>query len=723
MLFRSALVCIILSTLTGMAQEARPRVELESSRGMVTIVADGFERTTAEQIVAAGDVQVDWQDARLTADRMTYTPSTEQLEVEGNIELTRGKQWLKAERAEIDLSTETGVLHQVQGFTDEELFVSAQKLTRVDEDTYIAEDGFLTACEDSVPKWSFTIDRATIHLNRTARLAHTLFKIKQVPVFYLPYLLFPTGSKERSSGFMLPTTGNSNNKGRRISQSIYVTLGRSADLMLHEDYFSQRGFGHGFTLRTRPRESIYLELDGYLIDDRMDQGGAALNGMGEARFENGFRAVTDFNLVSNFVFRQVFSDDFEQATRPSDDSRFFLTNNFGSASFNLAFSREETSFPGPNTILHSTPEIVFLLNGMAIPGTPFFLELDSSVGGYSRSDALIETPRISQRFDVFPRVYFSVPLFQDLKLTPLLGVRNTHYGDSLVLTEEGAEVTGEDLNRQYLDLQVVLEGWGLSRVYQKDSARAWKHLIEPQVRYRYLGGIEQPQQVILFDEVDAIGETNEIAYGLVNRIFVKDGALPREWLTVKIFQKHYFQPAFGGLLEPGEVNQFYPLNTLTGIPYATGLRDFSPVSAEARFTPTARYSFDVRADFDSESGEARNFSLTGSIHRRNLLLGTTYFWTSELFPELGKSNQLQAHLGLGNFNRGFSISSRFSYDAVAERFLNFKGRANYYWDCCGVTFEFQNFNIGLRQERQFRFSFFLKGIGNFGTIKRPDRIF
>lgn len=111
------------------------------------------------------------------------------------------------------------------------------------------------------------------------------------------------------------------------------------------------------------------------------------------------------------------------------------------------------------------------------------------------------------------------------------------------------------------------------------------------------------------------------------------------------------------------------------------------------------------------------------FNRPNFYLGTTYFLTRELEPGTFKTNQLQALVAFGNFLEGPSASATFSYDARSSRFLTYRTRVNYAWDCCSVSLEYQGFNIGVRQEQQIRFSFYLKGLGSFGTIRRPDRIF
>ncbi|RPJ86335.1 MAG: LPS-assembly protein LptD, partial [Acidobacteria bacterium] len=639
-----------------------------------------------------------------------------------------GVQWLKGSRADLDLKTDTGTIYDADGYTDQELFVKARILLKTGPETYRAKSGFLTACGEEVPKWSFTVRDAKIPLGGNARFTHTLFRIKNIPVFYLPVMLFPTGKKERSSGFLMPTTGNSSNKGRRVTQSFYLVLGRSADLIFSETYFSQRGFGHGFTFRTRPNAASSLDLDGFMIDDRKDQGGASFNGLGETQFGNGYRAVADFNLVSNFLFRQVFSEDFYTATRPTENSRIFLTKNFQIGTANLLLSRDETVFPVRNIIIRSTPALIFRSSGRRLLGSPVYLDLDASARGLSRSDPLIPETGTTQRLDFFPRAYLSVPLFMGLRATPELAIRETFYSDSLMPTDSGGLAMSRDsLHRNYVDLGLSLQGWGLSKVYGRKSGSGWKHTIEPTMRYRYLHGVDEFDQIIRFDESDTVVNTNEVEYNLFNRFFTKrkvDGVMVNhEWLSVRIGQKHFFDPDFSGSFDAERINQIAPFTSLTGFHFGGIRRSFSPVVTQVRFSPDPGTSFDVRGDYDPEFGQYRNFSLTGYFIRPRFTVGTSYFVTQKLEPGTFESNQVTGNVSIGSLERGFSLSTSFSYDAATSRFLGSLSRANYFWDCCGVSVEMQSFNFGVRQEKQVRFSFFLKGIGSFGTIRRPPSVF
>ena len=476
------LVVGIALTTSTLGQD-RARLEIVYRGQPLVIEADRI--VSADPTIAEGDVVVTYEDISLRTGRLIYHRDRQLVVAEDGIEVTQGIQWLKGTNGEFRLGDRTGFIDNAEGFTDDELFVRAKRLLKTGPDTYQAQDGFLTACQEAVPKWSFAVKNASLRVGASASATHPILKIKQVPVFYLPYLRVPVRRDQRSTGFLLPSTGTSSNKGRRITQGFYIVLGRSADLLIEEDYFSERGFGHSFTFRTRPNPDSYLFLNGYSIDDRKGQGGGSFTGTGETRFGDGYRLVADFNLVSNFVFRRVFSDSFYLATRPTEASHLFLTRNAGPSSLNLRLSRQETVFPRRNVVSTAAPGFHFSLNGMQISHLPIYFALDALAEGVSRADSQIETPSLTQRLDLYPKFYFSLDLPQGLKLTPRIGVRETFYSDSLEQTENGRRVTSDNLNREYFDFTLTLDGWGLSKIYRQGSSGAFKHLIEPLFRYHY----------------------------------------------------------------------------------------------------------------------------------------------------------------------------------------------------------------------------------------------
>ena len=192
---RFELILSGLLTLLMMASspaQDRARVELPSTRGLVTIEAGRLAKESAERWVAEDQVVIRFENTTIKSSMVTYNPLTEEAVFESEVELIDGTQRLKGARAELNLKSDTGVLYEVEGFTDRELFVKAKRLVKTGPGTYIASDGFITACDEAVPKWSFKLKKASIQLGSSARIKHTLFRIKKVPLFYLPYVVIPT---------------------------------------------------------------------------------------------------------------------------------------------------------------------------------------------------------------------------------------------------------------------------------------------------------------------------------------------------------------------------------------------------------------------------------------------------------------------------------------------------------------------------------------------------
>jgi len=253
-------------------------------------------------------------------------------------------------------------------------------------------------------------------------------------------------------------------------------------------------------------------------------------------------------------------------------------------------------------------------------------------------------------------------------------------------------------------------------------------VVEPVVVVRSIHGIDQLRRTIRFDEHDAIADTDEAEYGVVNRILRsrETGSGSRqeyEFLALRVTQKYYFDPDFGGALRRGEPNVFYPLNTVTGFSLTGIQRALSPTSLQLRLAPSPGISYDARADFDSKLERLRDASFSTLWQKAKVFVAGTYFKTAALEPGQLRSNHIQGQAGYGSPGRGFSASVTLSYNIETSKLLNSHSRLNYMWDCCGVAMEFQQFDLGLRSESRFSFSFTLKGIGSFGNLKRPESLF
>lgn len=713
-----------------------------------------------DTIIYSGDVKLLYSDVTLIGDRATFHKATNDVIVEGNVFFEQQGQAITADRIEFNLETKRGTLFKSTAFTDRTpdgttIVVDATRTDKTGETSYTLEDATLTACQEPVPKWSFTARRARIKLDDRAVMYNTLFRIKNLPILYLPYVSLSISKRERQSGFLLPTSGSSNIKGRTLHMAYYQTLGRSADILVRTDIFTKRGLGLGFDFRARPDENSRIAFGSFLVKDRLlgakrdafgnllpDQGGSSFYADAVQYFKNGFVAVADVNITSNFAFRQVFAENLQQAISPEERSQFYVNKNSGAYSFNISLYEQSISLREDTVKTRTLPSVELNKRSERISESfPVYLSFESSVEGMKRTVArgntsTFRSPNISQRFDFFPNLTLPLKPVGGFTITPSLGFRTTFYSDSLNPVTQA--VTGENFYRHFADLNIDIRPPSFARVFRgKDGTPKFKHVIEPFAAYRRILGADDFDRTIRFDERDMVAETNEIEYGVTNRFFVRrqsqDGKSSQayEWMALTVAQKHFFDPSFGGVLKDGQRNQFLSAATLSGFGFLSYRRDYSPLNVNARVRPSNTTFADVRLDMDTTANELRNLSVSAGTFRRLFSVSQSWYYTRQVFgptqkpdPTTLPGNQMDTSVFAGNSQNGPYFGMTIAYDFRNRffdgtprdpRYINLITTGGWAWDCCSFQFQNYTFKAGLRNENRFLFSFTLKGIASFGT--------
>ncbi len=130
----------------------------------------------------------------------------------------------------------------------------------------------------------------------------------------------------------------------------------------------------------------------------------------------------------------------------------------------------------------------------------------------------VVSPVIGQRFDIHPQI--SVPFyFKYFNLTATAGARVTYYSNSF---NDMRQVVGRDIIRKYGEFELDLRPVALAKnYYGKNDAFRFRHVIEPFLTYRLITGVNNFNRIIRFDYSDTLADTNEIEYGVTNRIFTR----------------------------------------------------------------------------------------------------------------------------------------------------------------------------------------------------------
>jgi LPS-assembly protein len=512
-----------------------------------------------------GAVEIYFGSYVLRADEATYNSETKEATAQGHFALDGGPNddHIRASHGTYNLELETGRFYDVSGTTGLRFRPNRIILTstapfaftgkfveKTSPDHYLVYDGTITTCELPHPKWQFAAHKVVVDVGGNAKIYRSTFELHGLPILYLPFATHPVEKESRQSGFLMPSVGHSSTYGYTVGDAYYWAINRMMDATLGAEYLSLRGWSQRGEWRARPSESSFVDLNYFGVIDRgigsppVREGGenVRLNSAGNI---DGFRAVTNIDYLSSFLFRLAFNEVFSQAVYSEVKSQGFLSKSTDGFSLNGFVERYQnflSTTPGQViTILHA-PSLDASSVDQPLWRTPFEWSFDASAAGLSRSEPQqcfsassapggpaqictlpFRTANLLGRFALNPEIALPL-LFRGWSLRPDLTLHETYYTQRLVgeSGENPGTAVSDATNRQALETAVELRPPALERIFDKEfMGRKWKHVIEPRVTYRYVTGVNNFQNILKFDERDILTDTNEVEYGFVTRLYAK----------------------------------------------------------------------------------------------------------------------------------------------------------------------------------------------------------
>jgi len=505
-----------------------------------------------------GDVEILFQSYVMRAEHVTYHDDTGAMEATGRVVFDGGPHdaHIVAGHANYNAKNETGTFYDVTGTfgavvrgssvvltTSNPFLIIGRVVQKVGRDRYIVTHGSITSCAEPKPDWTFNAEKIDVVAGEDAKLYHSTFRLLNLPIFYFPFTQTPASAMSRTTGFLLPSVGESSTKGFMLGDSFYWAINRSSDLTLGGEYLSARGWSQTMQYRARPTENSSLELHYYGVLDRginvqqvqngiertvhQAQGGEEVRLLG-ADDQDHWRTSASIDYLSSFLFRQAFSVSYTQAVNSEVRSVLYASHNLDGFSINASAGRYQNFYQDPVTTTYSDQiKILHLpmveVNGLEqrLSSSPFFWGVDTSAGGLNRSEPGFVTANLVGRLDVRPRI--ALPLqWKGWDLRPEVAMQDTLYTQQV-----GASATnplgvpsGDGLNRRALETSVELRPPVLEKVFDKQLfGSTFKHVIEPVFTYRYTTGVDNFQNIIRFDGTDILSNTSEFEYDIIQRIY------------------------------------------------------------------------------------------------------------------------------------------------------------------------------------------------------------
>jgi LPS-assembly protein len=772
--------------------------------------ADTLSRT-GSVLILDGDVVVTYRDRIVKADHIEYDKATEELIATGHLRVTGGPndEDISASHGTMNLAKQTGRFYDVTGsvgmkpgkgsktaYTSTNPFLfTGRMVERTGPQEYAIYEGTLTSCQLPHPDWLLSAGRFNVDSEK-ASARGSIFHVMNIPLLYLPYVTHPVDAQERQSGIEIPEIENSSTKGIVLGEEFYWAINRSADLTVGLDYLSRRGWQERSTFRFKGLGNDFVTAHYSGLQDRgyftggvyVNQGGEDVTFLGRHDFSAHSRVAGDVEYLSSYAYREAFAESFNEAVSSDILSILYGVHEKdgyvaavradryqGLKMAAVAATQTTPAIPEEQVRIFHAPSLDFSATEHEIGRSGLQWSMESSLAGLSRVQPNFSTGGLTQRIDVHPEI--SYPFSADgWHLRASAGVRDTLYSRSRETQSEPGGVPVElpnHINRADGELELDMRAPVVERTFdsagvEKMFGHDVKHTIEPEFTYRYVGGVNNFLNVLRFDDVDVVSNTNELEYGATQRLFLRplkerhcavteesvereqektrdpdhasekkpSGCGDREWISWRLTQKYFFDQNFGGAVIDGRRNIFDTTLNLSGIAFLTEPRAISPLISRLRVRTSA--NFDVEWDFDLDTG-AKKFTSNNvllDMHQGNIFGGLSYarlnapgrFYTEGVTSAVSNFNQIRLLLGYGSPTKpGLGVAANVGLDlnSASSSLVQYGAfQTSYNWNCCGLSVEYRKYELGsVRDETEEKFSFTLVNIGTAGNLRRAVSLF
>jgi LPS-assembly protein len=396
-------------------------------------------------------------------------------------------------------------------FKENNLHIYGDLIRKSAENTYKIKDFSLTTCDTDTPSWSITGSEINVVKEGYGSLKNAKFRVRGVPVFYLPYMFFPAKTK-RQTGLLFPQFGYSSLNGAGIEVPFFWAISDHTDATFYERYMYRRGLMQGLEFRyvaglnskgeflfdnllDKIRVKDLADLDQARISpfERTNRDRYWLRGMLNHDLVSGITARMDLDLISDQDYLREFEREFvgiEERPDLSADFRRPLEERYSSSRRSaLRISRDTDDyslqasgyyyqmFDGNTGAASYQPLAGVFYSHLPtrLPQLPVFFNATTDYN-YTNNDTGVEGHNLS----INPKLSYPqqlgnyLRLNTDLSYTGNLEAYNVHSG-----TEER---TVRNAYQASLSLSTVLER--VFAVYSNKVQRL-KHKITPSLVYEY----------------------------------------------------------------------------------------------------------------------------------------------------------------------------------------------------------------------------------------------
>jgi LPS-assembly protein len=543
-----------------------PPVSKDERSAPISLTSDTLSYNPEEDSYEArGNVVLSQDGVQLQAQEVLWQALTQDADAQGDVRLDDAGTEITGERLQYNLATGQGQLHDGRVLIRQGNFhLAGDQIEKRGQAEYFAKKGSFTTCDGEIPDWKFSASEVDVTLGGYARARNVWFHVRDVPVFYSPYLMFPVKT-DRESGLLAPSFGYSNNKGLMASLAWYQVIDRSMDATVYLDEYSDIGLGKGLEYRyalvnQNNGKALYYHVTGVKGTPNLYY----LEWTHRGNLPAGWRMNADVEYADDQLFFDEFGKTAEEYNRDKTVSTLMLQRNWQKLNL-VSYARYIKDLENDNdATLQRLPELGLGLARYRLGDTPLYLGLESYATRFTRDEG-----EDGERLYLKPSLAAVFTPGSWLELVPQVALHERLYNSDAEDNEQSVPELSLGLATRLIK-DVDVDRWGIDRI---------QHSIEPQVTYTYVPDEYQDDQP-LFDLYDRQLRQNDVTYAVINRLTARttlaDGSRAyREVFNLRLSQTYDIDEA---------------RNNRSG-----DNQPFSDVRAQLGVRPAANFSLDADA--------------------------------------------------------------------------------------------------------------------------------
>lgn len=487
----------------------------------IEVNADRVEFFPKEKkVTGIGNVSIDYEDVKLTCDKIIVYTETKDIEAEGHVVLKTAANELKGEKVNYNFGTKKGMIINAAGHSGD-WYGLGEKIEILSESAYKVINGYITSCTLPRPHYKITSKSVLIYPDNKVVAQNVLVKIGNMPIGYLPDYHYSMktdwpavnvipGKKKKWGAFALTTyrynMGDKNALTIRLDERQNWGLGEGFD---YKYYVNGWGSGLLKTYYTNQRnvdrnETIKAEAERYMAELRhkwdSEHGTLIME----------YHALSDANMTKDFFYRE------EYEREPSPETYIYGLSKSSEYSLSALARKRVNHF---QTVTERLPELRFDLKDQNMFDSFFYFKTDTTFANLNKKTGRTVDDLNVMRFDTYNKLSVPLRIADFLSIAPYTGMRDTLYSRQANIHEDelrAAFYTGIDISTK------LAKTYNASGEFLGIDFNKVRHLVTPTIQYQYVHEPSTPfTKLQQFDDIDSLDRTSKFTFGLENKLQTK----------------------------------------------------------------------------------------------------------------------------------------------------------------------------------------------------------